>query len=89
MTNMDEFSAGLDTLGRSGRVVTYSSGTATLANNVKAVVLCTSGDVVYTPRQSPANTITMTGLSAGYVLPHIPGTITQAGTTATLATIED
>jgi len=87
--NTNEFSATLSTFGRKGGTVSYTSGTATLADSVKAVVLCTDGNVVYAPRGDPANTITMTGLSAGYVLPHIPGTITEAGTTATLCTVED
>lgn len=86
--NTNEFAAGLSTLGRKGSTITYSGGTATLTNSVKAVVLCTSGDVVYTPK-GEASAITMTGLSAGYVLPHIPGSITQSGTTATLCTVED
>lgn len=87
--NVNEFSAGLSTLGRKGGVVSYSTGSATMGSSVKAVVLCTAGNVVYTPKDSPSATITMTALPAGYVLPHIPGTITEAGTTATLATVED
>ena len=87
--NTNDFSAGLSTFGRKGSTISYSAGTAVLGNSVKAVVVCAAGNVVYTPKGDLGNTITMTDLPAGYVLPHIPGTITQAGTTATLATIED
>lgn len=86
--NTNEYAAGLSTFGRKGQTIVYASGAAVLGDSVKAVVLCTAGNVVYKPK-GEAVAITMTGLSAGYVLPHIPGEITEAGTTATLATVED
>lgn len=88
--NRDEKAATLITLGRGGGMIDYSGGDVTLGVEVKAVVVCSAGDVVYYPAARLSGTaITLTGMTAGQVLPHIPGKIVQTGTTATLATVED
>lgn len=80
---------GLMTRGRLGSMVSVTGGNATMADSVKGVVVCASGNVSYRAKGESSNVITMTGVPAGYVLPHVPGVILATGLTATLATIED
>lgn len=87
--NITEHAPGLGTLGKKGSMISLASGDATLPTSVKAVVVCDGGNVVYRPRSEASNQITMTGLSVGQFLPHIPGVILQTGTTATLCSVED
>ncbi|MCM2472147.1 hypothetical protein HGO38_01480 [Rhizobium sp. CG5] len=89
MANFDEFTGTLQSLGRKGSMINYSGGDVALAASVKAVVVCDGGNVVYRPRLEASAQITMTGLSVGQFLPHVPGTIIQSGTTAVLCTVED
>lgn len=76
-------------LGKKGSMIDLSEGNVTLPTSVKAVVVCDGGNVVYRPLSEASNQITMTGLTVGQFLPHIPGVILQSGTTATLCTVED
>jgi hypothetical protein len=86
---ISDLSPSRESFGLKGGMINLGAGDATLPSTVKAVLVCTAGNVVYKPVNSISNTITLTGIGAGYVLPHIPGVIVQSGTTATLATIED
>lgn len=87
--DVDRENQSLFSAGRKGAMIDYSGGNVTLGTSVKAVALCSAGNVVYRARGEASNAITMTGLPAGYILPHIPGVIVQSGSTATLCTIGD
>jgi hypothetical protein len=87
--DVDQFPPTLQSFGRKGRMIDYSSGDVSLGDNVKAVVVCAAGDVVYRARDEVADAITMTALTAGTIIPHLIGLIVQSGTTAELATVED
>lgn len=87
--NSDEFAAGLSTFGRNGGMIDLSASDFTVPSTVKAVVACSAGNVVYRARKESSRTITITGISPCQPLPHIPGTIFKAGTTATLCTVEE
>lgn len=87
--NVNTYPSGLMTRGRLGSMVSVTGGNATLADTVKAVVVCSSGNVKYRAKNESSSVITMTGLPAGAVLPHVPGVILATGLTATLATVED
>lgn len=87
--NRDDHAASLMTLGRRGKVIDLSGGDQTLGDSVKAVVVTQGGTVSYRPCREKEGSIDFDDLSAGTVLLHIPGVVFAAGTTATLATIED
>jgi hypothetical protein len=74
------------TLGLDGATITYSGGTFTVPDTVKHIVLCTTGNVVCTPVNAGAS-ITLTSWPAGAFLPWHCASITEIGTTATLATV--
>jgi len=75
------------TLGRDGATITYSDGAFAVPDTVKHIVLCTTGNVVCTPLNAGA-TITLTSWPAGAFLPWHCASITESGTTATLATVK-
>ena len=75
--------------GTKGAMIDYSGGNVTLASNIKGIVVCAAGNLVYRAAGEASNAITVTAAPVGYIPPHIVGVVVQTGTTATLATIGD
>ena len=77
--------AGIDSLGVKSRLIT--PGASDIDPYAKSVVCATSGNVTYLPKENAdADTVTLTGVPAGYILPHQVRRVTAA--TATLYTID-
>lgn len=88
--DINNFAPSPISIGNMGTMIDYSGGDVTLDSvRIKAVCVCSAGDVVYRPRGETSGSITVTFAAGGSPLFHVPGIIFQTGTTATLCTVED
>lgn len=76
------------TFGRGGEAINLAGGDYTPGDDVKAIVVVATGDVVCRPLRAGAD-ITITAAPVGFILPWHCVKIEQTGTTATLATVTD
>jgi len=75
------------TLGWGGAPINLADGDFAVPDTAKAVVVTADGDVVCRPVNATADII-ISGVPAGFLLPWHCAAIRQAGTTASLATVE-
>lgn len=84
----DQHQPSLATFGRRGGPVDLSGGDVTFGSGVKAIQVVAEGNLVYRPVDGNAD-ITVKAAPVGFTPFHIPGVVRQAGTSATVVTIED
>lgn len=80
--------SGPATFGNNGSAIDVSGGDYTVQDDVKAISVIATGDVVLRPRLGTED-ITINDAPVGMLLPWHCLVIRQTGTTATLATVTD